>query len=276
MLHVAPWLKSTIRHSPVAGLLGLFATDCGRSPASSTAPSAAAASAMADLQKKPPMPNPGQSATSRTTAPSAIAPMVRVELGDGRLVCVKDDKLVWTTNPDGTLEGGCCATSCGGYRAVVAFWTQVKQLTAAGDVSGLARLSAYPLYVDAGSDNVRVIESEVDFRRNFGTIFTRAVRSQVARAEPSDIFCNWKGARLDDGVLWAYPQEGLSSLRLIVVNQFRSPPELTVPRPTGHSSGPLQVRCGGPGLSVTIPSTMSQHTPGRRRTEKMGGRPAVT
>jgi hypothetical protein len=159
----------------------------------------------------------------------------RFELRDGRVVCVERDNHVWITNPEGTVVSESCARYCGGYRAVVAFWTKLQNLLEAHDVPAVAELTAYPLrvYFYQDPNHGHQIWSRSEFEREFDIIFSKTVRGAVARADPRGVFCNWEGAMLGDGVFLAL---GTTSLRLVMVNQPISASKPTTPRPSARTS----------------------------------------
>jgi hypothetical protein len=124
------------------------------------------------------------------------------------------------------------------------FWKRVQALVDAADAVTLSTMVDYPLRVNR-STVPRLIASPDEFVRSFPTIFTPFVREAVHRAEAQAVFCNWQGASLGHGVLWAVRRD--SGLKLGAVNLTASNVEPEAPpTPPPGASSPLA--CAEPAL----------------------------
>ena len=123
--------------------------------------------------------------------------------------------------PDGGVIGESnCAGLLAGYNAVRAFFTDVRSAIIARDAPRTADLVAFPLRVNGG--NTRMVLSRDQFLSERAKILTRDVIERVHAADPGQVFCNWQGNMLGDGVLWAELQPN-NQLAVSVINLGSGP-----------------------------------------------------
>ena len=129
---------------------------------------------------------------------------------------VEDDTIVRAYDAAGCmLAHSRCKGDSYGYRAAVGFMTDLQARAKAQDANGLAEIARYPLRVNGRSAS-RDIHSHAEFLQVFGRVFTPRVLGAVAAADPRDLFCNYHGVMLGDGIVWADGVQG--HLALITIN----------------------------------------------------------
>lgn len=89
------------------------------------------------------------------------------------------------------------------YQASVDFYTELQRLLKAGDKEGLADLANYPLRVNGSKGKALIVKDKAAFLKSFGQIYSPAVVAAVLAVDPRNLFCNYQGVMLGDGILWA-------------------------------------------------------------------------
>jgi hypothetical protein len=103
------------------------------------------------------------------------------------------------------------------YKASVDFFTEVQRRLAAGDKPGVAELANYPLRANLTVKRAVIAKDRAALVRDFDRLFTPAVIKTILEADPRDVFCNYQGIMLANGVLWADNADG-KHLGLITIN----------------------------------------------------------
>ena len=130
----------------------------------------------------------------------------------------------------GVLGESECFAPLEGYDAVRAFYSEVQNAIVGGDVARAADFMTFPLRVNGSK--TRTVLSREQFLREHESIITRDVVDRVRAADPGQVFCNWQGKMLGDGVLWAELQSN-DHLAVRVVNLGPGQVERRHSRPTG-------------------------------------------
>ena len=86
-------------------------------------------------------------------------------------------------------------------RAVDAGVRAFQRAVVAHDARTASKLIAYPLRVNSGSKS-RMIPNRAALLAQYDRIFTPAVRADVERAVPADLFSRDQGVMLGDGIVW--------------------------------------------------------------------------
>jgi hypothetical protein len=168
------------------------------------APSASAPppSIVAVAPPPPPPPSPAPSAAPaidrHTCRPRS--PAVTFE--------VDDDDVVVPLDAQGCPLGESHFKSNGfSYQASVDFMTELQRRLKAGDKEGLADLANFPLRVNHGKSKPLIVKDRAAFLRSFDQIYPPAVASAVAAADVRDLFANYQGVMLGQGIVWAHRTE---------------------------------------------------------------------
>jgi hypothetical protein len=152
--------------------------------------------------------------------PKAASSVVRDVPFDGGVAHIETNpngtEHVLLQSPDGGILGeSTCVAPLEGYDTVRAFFTDVRNAIVSGDVARTADFMGFPLRVNR--PETRMVLTREQFLREQARIITRDVVDRVRAAEPGQVFCNWQGNPLGDGVLWAELQPN-DRLRVSAIN----------------------------------------------------------
>ena len=167
---------------------------------------------------------PRAATASSAPAPASATPPREVAF-DGGVARIEADSAtadhVLLLGPDGGIKAeSTCTRPYEGYDAVRSFFEQVRSAILANDAAALLNSIAFPLRVNAAETHV--IASREQFLKERDQIITRDVIEQVRLADPGQVFCNWQGDMLGDGVMWAQVQPN-DHLAVSVINVGRVP-----------------------------------------------------
>jgi hypothetical protein len=116
---------------------------------------------------------------------------------------VKDDDVVRGLDARGCLIGESHFKANGySYKASVDFMTELQARVKAHDKNGLADLANYPLRVNGKGTPPRIVKDRSAFLKAVDTIYTPPVSLAILAVDPRDLFCNYQGVMLGDGVIW--------------------------------------------------------------------------
>jgi hypothetical protein len=109
---------------------------------------------------------------------------------------------------------------CGGipgtrYDDVVEFFTQFQSRLKGADKATVSRMIHFPLRING--PKLRIVKTRTELIRQFGSIFTPALQEKIHSAEPKAAFCNWQGAMLGSGTVWADTRDG-GHLTIVAIN----------------------------------------------------------
>ena len=123
-------------------------------------------------------------------------------------------------NPGSLCAGVSISPVCG--RAIrlfqaVAFFETFQKTLAAGDRQAIVRLVRYPLRAQLNG-KTSLLRNKAQLLRKYDLIFTSAVRCKVLAAKKSDVWGNWQGFTVADGVIWWDSSSEGAPFHVITVN----------------------------------------------------------
>jgi hypothetical protein len=168
-------------------------------PASTPASSASAAPSAVPSATPSAVPTAAASVNRETCTPRP--PAVQFE--------VKDDDVVIPLDAQGCPLGESHFKANGySYKASVDFMTQLQRRVSAGDKTGLADLTNYPLRVNFKNRDPLIVKDRAAFLRDFDHLYSPSVAAAILKEDPRDVSCNYQGIMLGRGVLWADNRDG--------------------------------------------------------------------
>ena len=147
---------------------------------------------------------PGASSGSTRTIKHAVGETIVESGGHGDHVIIRD------AEGKTTAESWC---EPGAFDAYVALFTALKSSTGRGDRTGVVKMIAYPLRVNAKKP--RTVRDEAALSKAYDRVFTPRVLDMIAKAEPAAVFCRNGQGMLGNGVVWARVSDGTAKVRVI-------------------------------------------------------------
>jgi hypothetical protein len=83
----------------------------------------------------------------------------------------------------------------------IAFFQKLQAAVKAGDKAQLASMASYPLSTSQGDKRVK-IRNRQQFLRSYSQLFTPAVICAIEAAKPSNVWGNYQGFMVGQGVIW--------------------------------------------------------------------------
>jgi hypothetical protein len=104
-----------------------------------------------------------------------------------------------------------CAGPHKRYGHLVAFFWDFQTRVRAGDREGVLDRVHYPLRIAPGDDGL--LHSRAEAAAAYDDLFDSDLIDKLAEIDPRKIFCNWQGAMIGNGILWAEVHDD----RLVVI-----------------------------------------------------------
>jgi hypothetical protein len=108
------------------------------------------------------------------------------------------------------IGGSCPDLSVTGIHSKDEFSNAFKALktaVAAKDISAISKVIIFPLQVNAKPKR-KPIKDEVEFKKEFSSIFTAKVLSAIESQKFEELFCRDQGAMIGDGEAWINERKG--------------------------------------------------------------------
>jgi hypothetical protein len=112
------------------------------------------------------------------------APLTRAQQHAPQGNCTHPDPAIWPDCPD-----------------AIAFLAKFQYALKSNNREAVAMLVNYPLLVTGGAGKTHV-RSRAQLLASFNGVFTAAVRNAILKATPDDVWGNYQGFMIGDGVIW--------------------------------------------------------------------------
>lgn len=98
------------------------------------------------------------------------------------------------------------------YNQAVMFVKQIQTAVKQSDARALSTKMEYPLRTPKGQ-----IKSANEFIKRYSTIVTSDIKQRILKADPNDVFCNYQGGMVGDGIIWFIGEP----LKIITINDTK-------------------------------------------------------
>jgi len=111
------------------------------------------------------------------------------------------------------------------YQSAVVFATQLQAAVRKGDKKAVANMAYYPLnfyeehYTLHG--NLHRVKDNREFIKKYNKIINSYTKSLILATDPKNIFCNYHGAMIANGLVWF---AGTSPMSFFEIHSYPGPP----------------------------------------------------